>query len=247
MSDAPNLSKPFTGRRRIHVVGGGTFNHVRPHLALAAPAFGRLARMLASVLQRLVRPVTDHEVLLHLTWMATAGGTIPTQDPYPTAGRIITNDDMLQLLTHIADDAATRIVFMTSAVADFEGAIIREAPPTGAYATHFEPSGLHEKRLDSSKPHRLKLLPAPKIIPSLRARRKDVFVVACKVTTSASEVDMRYRGAKLAHTADVQLVLVNDLHTRVNLIVDEKGKLLAKSMVRPEIVQDLVRLALERT
>jgi len=42
--------------RQVHVIGGGTFNHVRTHLALAAPAFGLVARQLsAALLHEVVR------------------------------------------------------------------------------------------------------------------------------------------------------------------------------------------------
>ena len=32
--------------RTVHIIGGGTVNHVRPHLALSAPAYGGTARRL---------------------------------------------------------------------------------------------------------------------------------------------------------------------------------------------------------
>lgn len=30
--------------RKIHIIGGGTVAHVRPHLALSAPAYGATVR-----------------------------------------------------------------------------------------------------------------------------------------------------------------------------------------------------------
>lgn len=40
--------------KKIYVLGGGTFNHVRSHLSLAAPAFGETAIELAAQLYRVI-------------------------------------------------------------------------------------------------------------------------------------------------------------------------------------------------
>jgi hypothetical protein len=34
-------------REVIHIIGGGTVTHVRPHLAIASPAYGDTARTIA--------------------------------------------------------------------------------------------------------------------------------------------------------------------------------------------------------
>lgn len=36
--------------KRIYILGGGTFSHVRNHMAIAAPAFGQTARKLNDML-----------------------------------------------------------------------------------------------------------------------------------------------------------------------------------------------------
>ena len=35
--------------KQIYIFGGGTFSHVRNHMALAAPAFGETAKRLAEL------------------------------------------------------------------------------------------------------------------------------------------------------------------------------------------------------
>ena len=35
--------------KNIHIIGGGTVNHIRPHLALSAPAYGGTARKLREI------------------------------------------------------------------------------------------------------------------------------------------------------------------------------------------------------
>jgi hypothetical protein len=36
--------------KMVHIMGGETFSHIRPHLALAAPAFGNTARAIYDLL-----------------------------------------------------------------------------------------------------------------------------------------------------------------------------------------------------
>lgn len=89
----------------IHIIGGGTVSHVRNHLALAAPAYGKTARQLYDICAE-----TMMERRLHLTKMA--GGP-----------KLETNEDIATLLKEITADPATKIVFMNAALVDFYGAI----------------------------------------------------------------------------------------------------------------------------
>jgi hypothetical protein len=54
-------------KKRVYILGGGTFSYVRNHLALAVPAFGETARRL-DILCR--RRFLDMDVRLKLTRMA---------------------------------------------------------------------------------------------------------------------------------------------------------------------------------
>lgn len=56
--------------KKCIVIGGGTFNHVRAHLALAAPAFGETARQLHALCEK---KFTTMDVDLVLTKMAELG------------------------------------------------------------------------------------------------------------------------------------------------------------------------------
>lgn len=54
--------------KQIHIIGGGTVFHVRPHLALSAPAYGAAAKKIASLCEE---KFTDKmKINLHLTRMA---------------------------------------------------------------------------------------------------------------------------------------------------------------------------------
>ena len=59
---------------KVHIFGGGTVNHVRPHMALCAPAYGKFARTLHNdaVVYEGLDPV------LHLTRMAGGNKSLET-------------------------------------------------------------------------------------------------------------------------------------------------------------------------
>lgn len=86
------------------IYGGGTFNHVRCHLALAAPAFGTTARYLKQQLQ-----YAD----LRLTRMASE------------TSRIITNDDLYRDLLIQLADPWVKVIIMSAALCDYHGRINR--------------------------------------------------------------------------------------------------------------------------
>lgn len=58
-------------KKKIHVIGGGTFAPVRTHLAVCAPAFGRTAKLLRSLYADAFVEGGTH---LHLTKMANPEG-----------------------------------------------------------------------------------------------------------------------------------------------------------------------------
>lgn len=89
---------------KVVVIGGGTFNHVSCHLALAAPAFGATAKKLHQMF-------TEHGALeshLVLTKMA---------DPNST---LITNGDVAVCVDEMLKDPAVKVIIMNAAICDFE-------------------------------------------------------------------------------------------------------------------------------
>lgn len=87
---------------KVVVIGGGTFNHVSCHLALAAPAFGTTARKLAKIYH-------GHGVEVELVLTKMADHT----------SSIVTNEDLAKKLVEIADDPDVDVVVMNAAVCDF--------------------------------------------------------------------------------------------------------------------------------
>ena len=85
---------------KYHVIGGGTVVHVRPHFALTAPAYGKVARDLLVLLE-------GEDSTLHLSRMA--GGSA-----------FETNTELKALLEEICSRPERCVIFMSAAVCDFE-------------------------------------------------------------------------------------------------------------------------------
>ena len=135
-----------------YIIGGGTIFHVRPHLALCAPAYGEVARLIQELLGGWYLP--DDRIQLHLTRMAY--GYQPTA-PSP----LETNADIARLADEIVADPNAGIVFMSAALCDFEGSVLGRMGDDG---TQIETrSGKDQPRLKTSGGHKTMILtPADK-------------------------------------------------------------------------------------
>lgn len=192
-----NLEIP--GRRQIHIVGGGTIEPVREHLALSARAYGNAARRMGELCGTFW---SGMDVNVHLTKMA---------DP---ESEIETSKDLDDLAKDIVRDFRTKIVIWSPAVCDFRGQIGDTE------------SGLHADRLKSDSDQVMKLIPNDKIISKFRAEsvdgmkpRKDIFAVGFKTTTSAEPEEQYSAGLKLLKKNSLNLVLANDTITRNNMVI----------------------------
>ncbi len=200
----------------IHIIGGGTFSHVRNHLALAAPAFGGTARALWTHIAdaaegRLTDDVFNPQITLHLTKMADS------------TSKLVTNQDVADLVDRLVADVNTRVIVMNAALCDYDGSVLDRSKfpdPYDAYNWQPTPSGKHETRLKTSEGEQtIELTPADKIISRIRAVRKNIFLVAFKTTTGASSQDQYLAGLNLLKANSANLVLANDTVTRNNMVI----------------------------
>lgn len=179
--------------KRVVILGGGTFNYVRCHLALAAPAFGATAEIIADYAYDRFK---NMDIDLNLTKMAE-----PSSD-------LITNEDVSKYVDELISDNTVKVIFFNVALTDYEGQI-----------GDIE-SGKYAKRLKTSEGEVvMKLTPADKILGKIRKTRKDIFLVAFKTTCGATEEEMFASGLNLLKTNSCNLVFVNDVETRKNFIV----------------------------
>lgn len=177
--------------KSIHVLGGGTFAHVRSHMALAAPAFGETARKLTELLRDRVPGVK-----LHLTKMADH------------TSKLVTNEDVEKLVDELVADPDTKGIIFNVALCDYQGKI----PPVE--------SSKYAERLQTRDGDRLMVMtPSKKIIGKIRQRRKDIFTVGFKTTAGALHQDQYEAGLRLLKKNSINLVLANDIVTRRNMII----------------------------
>lgn len=211
---------------KIHVIGGGTVFHVRPHLALSAVAYGKTAREIATMCEVNGKDdESERDVQLHLTKMANGG-----------RGDLETNEDVDRLLTGLIEDPMTKVIFMSAALCDFTGNIVDESGRTA--------SGKDRPRLKSREDRvMMTLSPAEKLIGKIRQKRKDIFLVGFKTTAGATEDEQYLAGLTLLKTTSCNLVLANDVHTRLNIIVAPELARYSVTTDRYIALRDLVAMA----
>lgn len=185
---------------KVHIFGGGTFSHVRSHLALAVPAFGETARQLYS---KSVRLHGLENVELHLTKMAD-----------PQRSTLVTNEDVEKRILEIAGRPDTGAIILNAALCDWEGFVLSK----DGYHTD---SGKYESRLESFVgSEKMHLSSAPKILPRVRAANPNIVLVGFKTTCGADYKEMQIKSLKqIMRGADI--VLANDVKTRQNTIFSE--------------------------
>lgn len=194
--------------KRTLILGGGTFNPIRNHLALAAPAFGKTAKILKTMLP---------EAELVLTKMADSNSNL------------ITNADVDKFLESQLNDPNLGVIILNVALCDYETQI-------GDI-----PSGLNAKRLKTKEgPVEVTLTPSDKLLGKIRRKRPDIFLVAFKTTTGEDEQTQFLTALKMMKSAKCNLVLANDLHTKLNMVITAEETIYGKTTDRLASLKELV-------
>jgi len=183
--------------KKIAIFGGGTVSHVTAHLALCAPAYGKTARKLQSLCEELIPSMTTS---MCLTKMADPGSAMET------------NEDVEAWVKDIVSDLNVKIVFFSCAMCDYEGKVGENSP--GKYETRLNSRNLNGYKIDLSM--------KKKVIKFFRAEkysRKDIFLVGFKTTCNATEDEQYIAGLDLCKKASCNLVLANDVKTRLNMVI----------------------------
>ncbi len=230
--------------RQVHIIGGGTMAHVRPHLALCAPAYGTVVRDLmtafySSGFDGIVHAYTTKMAgNRHQIWTANSG----LDDDEPK--NLETNADIAALLDQLVEDPEPKIIFLPAALCDFEAEGLHEFV---LHAANKLDVGRGLPRLSSQHKHSLTLQPAEKVISRLRKTRKDIFLVGFKTTTGVTAQEQFEAGLTLVKKASCNLVLANDLETRLNMVVTPEQAPHYVSGNRQATLRGLVDMALKRS
>jgi hypothetical protein len=201
--------------RRAYILSGGTFNYIAPHLALSAPAFGKVGNTLVWALKEALGYDNDWIVTPLFTKMAHASNS--TQHSVMAAAGVkemITNEDVAKVVKYLVDQNDTKIIVMAVALCDFVPGNLYDP----VYDDYQFGKDTHP-RLESNKQYDLCLTPAPKILPTIRKERKDIFLVGFKTTAGASPSEQYIKGLTLLKKNSCNLVLANDVKTRLNMVI----------------------------
>lgn len=212
--------------KKVHILGGGTFSHVRSHLALATPAFGTAAREFKVALEGLLKSSPDmlFDIQLHLTKMADS------------SSNLVTNEDVSNLVDDLIADPETRIIFFNVALCDFHGTINEEE------------SGKYAPRLKSREAApTIQLSTADKILGRIRKERKDIFLIAFKTTAGADTQEQYIAGLNLLKENSANIVVANDLVTRRNMIIVPEEARYCTTRNRDKLMMWLAAITLNRS
>ena len=208
-------------KKTVEIIGGGTISHVRSHLALSAIAYGNTAKQIAD----LCKEQSDKlDINLHLTKMADSNSNIET------------TEDVEVLINKLKEDLNVKIIFFNPAMVDFLGEIDNL------------PSGKYEERLKSRNGEKaINLIPAKKIIKEIRKDRKDIFLVGFKTTCGLSEDEQYINGLNLLKESSCNLVLANDVKTRINMVITPEEARYHVTKDRQQALKNLVEMAYLRS
>jgi hypothetical protein len=221
--------------REVHIIGGGTVFHVRPHLALSAPAYGETALKIDALWAR--DDERETQTTLHFTRMA--GGKMNELIGRP----VETNADVADLVDAIVVRPNAKVVFMNAALVDFTANLGKEVYAAGKHHTFHEPSGKNHPRLESWRHYWMHLKPdETKVISRIRKHRKDIFLVGFKTTSGASPEEQFEKGLTLLKKSSCNLVLANDVHTRLNMVITPEQARYHETTDRDEALYGLVKM-----
>lgn len=210
--------------KKIYIVGGGTFNYVRNHLAFSA--FGETARKLKKLFEKELKTKDlqkEYEVELILTKMADH------------KSKIITNNDLDSYLGKLIENQDTKAIIFNVDLAEFDGKIGETE------------SGKYAERLKTSQGNVImELTPSDKMIGKIRKERKDIFVVGFKTTTDYTPKEQYIRGLELLKKNSVNLVLANDTVNRRNMIIAPEETKYCETTNRTKVLKFLTQMTVSR-
>lgn len=211
----------------VHIFGGGTFAHVRNHMSLCAPAFGKTARYINTFYD---------DAYLHLTKMADPNSILDT------------NEDVEYKLDRLIADPTCKIIYFNVALCDFEGSIIDPNEVGELNWSGETKSGKYATRLKTSEGSQTMLLtPAAKLIGKIRKTRKDIFVVGFKTTCHATPDEQYLTALNMLKANSLNLVLANDTGNRRNMIVAPEETRYCVTTDRNEVLTELVYMVNQRS
>lgn len=210
--------------REAIILGGGTFEPIRNHLALSAPAFGTTAKRL-------------HELIpgsnLVLTKMVNPDSNLKS------------NEDVERYIDLLLKDMNVGTIILNVAFCDYrpEAIVTRKATLFGEQPILNYDFGFHSERLKTSEGNiELILSPADKVITKIRKERPDIFLVGFKTTTNKTSEEQFSIALKMMKSVKCNLVLANDTVTRNNMIITAEETIYGETKEREDVLKELAEM-----
>lgn len=210
---------------KVHILGGGTVYHVRPHFSLTATAYGATAKELHKMF--LANEAYSFQYSTHLTLSKMAD---------PENSKIETNDEAEAFIDTLIEDPKTRVIIQNMALCDYQGFVLDQN-------NNVTESGKEQPRMQSRDGNFLcKLIPAKKVIEKIKTKRPDIILVGFKTTAGDSEQTQIDKSIRQINECHSDYVFANDMHTRMNIVVSNPslGPSCFTSMNRTSALQFLV-------
>lgn len=220
--------------KKIHIFGGGTVSYIASHLALSAPAYGSTARKIADICRQRFNSKLDIE--LELTNMALGGH-----------GPLNTPEEISSRLDQLIESPLTKIIFFSCAIVDYEPHSVYSGTKHDELLT--PAIGKYAARLNSRDNNHIDIhaFTTNKIISKIRKDRKDIFLVGFKTTCGLSNHEMYLKGLKLCKESSCNLVLVNDVKRRFNMIITPEEAAYCETDDRDKVLTELVDMTYHRS
>lgn len=174
---------------KVVIIGGGTFNPISCHLALAAPAFGGTAKQL----HKMFADNGTLEPQLVLTKMADSNSTLLTNEDVETF-----------ILDVLLPNEDVKAIVMNAAICDFY------VDNLYTYETRLSSSKDYPVTLKGVQ---------GKMMTLIKQRRPDIIVAGFKTTHNASKVEQVAKAFNSMHNSNLDMVLANDVETRSNILI----------------------------
>lgn len=226
-------------KNKVAIIGGGTYNPVFNHFGLASkPARGTTAKQLYS---NFLTYNADHDgrgLEPHLYLSKTCSMHFNYETPRCVhLDSFLSNDELQDLIDDLKEDSEMKMIILTAAVCDF-------LPCNGSDDIP-RPS---EIDVPVSEDFSIPVYKADKIVRSIRDKNhKHIFLVAFKQTCNSTPEEMYLAGLNLCKKASANLVFVNDVKTRHNMIVTPEEAAYADGWERKRALKELVEIATLRS
>lgn len=235
--------------KKIFILCGGTVNHVTPHFALSAPAYGTVGEHIYKELKRQIYKdvlYKEYEIVLMPTTMALdiEGCSQNYYNHLDSAGlkKLETNNDVSKFIDYLIEQKDTRCIIMAAALCDFEPSCIIKTEQNDQAQFDF---GKDQKRLSSDSGYRLEIKPSEKILPKIRQQRKDIFVVSFKTTAGVGRDETYKTGLLSLKKNSSNLVFANDIQDKINMVITPE-EFPYESQTREEAIKMLSEITLKR-